>query len=92
MTDHSGPLRPESAERTSSRRTRESATGVAWWRVGMVWVVIAGPLLVVLAGLTTAVIAIRGADPVLSTGEKTSISERPAIQGRNHAATGPVPR
>ncbi|NWG74270.1 MAG: nitrogen fixation protein FixH, partial [Rubrivivax sp.] len=36
-----------------------------WWRVGMVWLVIGGPLAVVVAGIVTAVIAIRGADPVL---------------------------
>ena len=52
-----------------------------WWRVGMVWVVIAGPLAVVLAGIATAVIAFSGADTVVGTGAAT-----PALQARNHAA------
>lgn len=58
-----------------------------WWRVGMVWLVIGGPLIVVIAGLATAVIAVRGADPVLNTQDSSSFADRPAIQGRNHAAT-----
>lgn len=62
-----------------------------WWRVGMVWLVIGGPLTVVVAGVTTAIIAIRGADPVLTPAERAAFAERPALQGRNHAATGEVP-
>lgn len=52
----------------------------------MVWLVLGGPLAVVLAGIVTAVIAVRGADPVLSVEDKASFSQRPAVQGRNHAA------
>ena len=37
----------------------------AWWRVGPVWLVVGGPLVVVLAAIGTAVIAVKGADPVL---------------------------
>ncbi|HJV70220.1 nitrogen fixation protein FixH [Ideonella sp.] len=67
----------------------------SWWRVPMVWLVIGGPLTVVVASLATAVIAVRGADPVLGPGERGSVSERtstpdamtPALQARNHAAT-----
>lgn len=67
----------------------------AWWRVPMVWLIIGGPLAVVIASLATAVIAARGADPVLGPDERGGISERastpeamtPAIQARNHAAT-----
>ena len=57
----------------------------------MVWLVIGGPLVVVVASITTAVIAIRGADPVM-TKEEMDASARgqqsltPAIQARNHAA------
>lgn len=58
-----------------------------WWRVGMVWLVLAGPMVVVVAGITTAVIAVRGADPVLNTQDARTFSERPAVQGRNHAVT-----
>jgi hypothetical protein len=67
----------------------------AWWRLPIVWLVIAGPALVVVAGIATAFIAAHGADPVLSLRERGGISERsaapesltPAVQARNHAAT-----
>ena len=69
-----------------------------WWRHGHVWLVIAGPAAVVVAGLVTAVIAVRGADPLVSDGYSqrgTQINRQlareramaPAQQGRNHAAT-----
>ena len=38
---------------------------VAWWRVPHMWMVVGGPLVVVAAAIVTAVIAVRGADPVL---------------------------
>jgi hypothetical protein len=60
--------------------------GTPWWRFGIVWLVIAGPAVVVVAGLVTAAIAIRGADPVLNTEERSAFQDRPALQGRNHAA------
>ena len=74
---------------------RDDAKPTAWWRYPMVWMVIGGPLAVVIASVTTAVIAARGADPVLGTEERGGISERastpesmtPALQARNHAAT-----
>lgn len=70
-----------------------------WWKYGHVWLVLAGPLVVIVAGIVTAVIAIRGADPVidkdyyrkgieinrhLGNAEK---SMAPAQAVRNHAAT-----
>ncbi|HMM87325.1 MAG: nitrogen fixation protein FixH [Gammaproteobacteria bacterium] len=64
-----------------------------WWRVGMVWLVIGGPLTVVVAGIVTAVIAVRGADPVLDTSARRAsmapTATSPAVQARNHAATPP---
>jgi hypothetical protein len=63
----------------------------AWWRHPMMWLVIGGPLAVVLAAAITAVIAVQGADPVLRTKDvQQSRSAAPAMQARNHAAT-PVP-
>ncbi|MBP7522195.1 MAG: hypothetical protein KA896_17335 [Leptothrix sp. (in: Bacteria)] len=61
----------------------------------MVWLVVGGPLVVVVASLVTAFIAAHGADPVLTAEERGGISERsatpealtPAVQARNHAAT-----
>ena len=58
-----------------------------WWRHGMVWFVISGPAIVVVAGIATAVIAIRGADPLVDTRGSAGPQERPAVQARNHAAT-----
>jgi uncharacterized protein len=70
-----------------------------WWKHGYVWLVIAGPAVVVVAALATAWIAARSPDPVLGEErravviDKSSASARalmPALQGRNHAAT-PAP-
>ena len=58
---------------------------LAWWRVRMVWLVIAGPALVVSAGVVTTVLAVRGADTVVSARPPTA-SQAPALQARNHAA------
>lgn len=72
-----------------------------WWRYGLVWLVISGPAVVVVAGLVTAWIAIRMQDPVvdenyyqkgLNINKTLADQERlralsPALQGRNHAAT-----
>lgn len=57
-----------------------------WWREPMMWLVVGGPAVVVVAGITTAVIAIRNADPVLDTRAAPT-----AIQARNHVATPAVP-
>lgn len=59
-----------------------------WWRLPIVWMVIAGPALVVVAGVSTVVIAVRNVDPVLDTshGQVRNAAELPAAKGRNHAA------
>jgi hypothetical protein len=80
---------------SASSTLQNDAKPSAWWRYPMVWLVIGGPLAVVVASITTAFIAARGADPVLGTEERAGISERastpeamtPALQARNHAAT-----
>ena len=74
-----------------------------WWKFGMVWLVIAGPALVVIAGIATVWIAMRTPDPVVAEDyyrrgveiNKTLAAQRakallPALQGRNHAATPPA--
>jgi hypothetical protein len=60
--------------------------------------VIAGPLLVVVASFVTFYLAAHGQDPVLSSSAPTAQSEAgsgnalaPALQARNHAATGELP-
>lgn len=67
-----------------------------WWRFGLVWMVVGGPAVVVVAGLVTFYLAVSNPDPVLptygqSSSQTRSITHAPALQGRNHAATGELP-
>ena len=74
-----------------------------WWRWGHVWLLIAGPAAVVIAGVVTAVIAVRGQDPVVAgdyyrrgieinkTLRERDKANVPALQGRNHALTPAQP-
>lgn len=70
----------------------------AWWRYGHVWLIISGPLVVIVAGVVTAYIALKSPDPVLAEDyykrgieiNKTLEKQQglaPALQARNHAAT-----
>jgi hypothetical protein len=69
----------------------------AWWRFGMVWMVLAGPAVVVVASGITFYLAAVGQDPLLTVNPRTAqqarqgITHVPAMQGRNHAATGELP-
>ncbi len=68
----------------------DAASPEPWWRVGMVWLVIGGPAVVVAAAIVTAVIAVRGADPVIRDAQRPrteAAADMPAQQARNHAAT-----
>ena len=62
-------------------------TPAVWWRLPIVWMVIGGPALVVVASFVTLGLAIRHPDPVVSTVAGADMSEQPALQARNHAAT-----
>jgi hypothetical protein len=77
-----------------------------WWKFGHVWLVIAGPVIVVIAGFVTLYLAIAMPDPVVTEDyyrQGIEINRRadgaganpsalaPAIQARNHAATGIPP-
>lgn len=74
-----------------------------WWKFGHVWLVIAGPAVVVVASFITLFLALRSSDPVVTedyyrkgieinkTLEASPSSLAPALQARNHAATGVVP-
>jgi uncharacterized protein len=73
---------------------------IAWWKNPYCWLILVGPLTVIVAGLVTVWIAVKGADPVidanyyqkglaLSRGASPdSAALAPARQARNHAATG----
>ena len=79
--------------------SNSSSSQRPWWSFGHLWLVIAGPLLVVVASFVTFYLAANGQDPVLSksTAEvradapDTLTTLAPAVQARNHAATGTLP-
>jgi hypothetical protein len=70
-----------------------------WWSYGHLWLVLSGPLIVVVASFITFYLAANGQDPVLtqssgegkSTTAETLTTLAPAVQARNHAATGTLP-
>ncbi len=49
-----------------SRKSPAVTDTQPWYRYPMVWLVVGGPAVVVVAGIVTAVIAYRGADPVVT--------------------------
>lgn len=78
-------------DRLQNPPARGDAPHTPWWRIGMVWLVIGGPLVVVVASLVTTAIAVSGAEEVLTRpADVRSAADAPtlpAMQGRNHAAT-----
>lgn len=82
------------------------ATSAPWWKFGFVWMVFAGPAVVVVASLVTAYIAVTSSPNELvsednfRTGAEmnSSVSDAeraasmaPALKARNHAQTGVLP-
>lgn len=72
-----------------------------WWKERMMWLVIGGPLVVVVASFITLGLALSNPDPVIKPTVEISavaaqkgasasevFSQVPAMQGRNHSATG----
>lgn len=57
-----------------------------WWRIRMLWLVIGGPLAVVIASFVTLALALRYPETVLAPAAVASPAETPAVQARNHAA------
>lgn len=86
-----------------SNPTTSSNTPAPWWKFGHVWLVVSGPLIVVVASFLTFYIAVRGMDPIVDENYyqagldiNKSLAAKPeslapAMQARNHAATGVVP-
>lgn len=84
---------------SSNSSTATSPESQPWWKYGHVWLIIAGPVIVVIAGFVTLWLALARPDPVLEEdyyqrgldinktlkGSETSMT--PATKGRNHAAT-----
>jgi hypothetical protein len=71
-----------------------------WWKFGHVWLVVSGPATVVVASFFTLYLAIANPDPVIRGDAQHRADEQlkpelgstpnlaPAMQARNHAATG----
>jgi hypothetical protein len=87
---------------TPTLKNQSPAAAKPWWTFGMVWMIISGPAVVVVAAFATLYLAITIPDPVLPTeamNPRTAIENQgkleaamaPAIQARNHASTGVVP-
>lgn len=76
-----------------------------WWKFGYVWLVVAGPAIVVVAAFVTLYLAVTRPDPVITEDyyrqgieinktlgdDAQAASMAPALQARNHAQTGFVP-
>jgi len=58
-----------------------------WWRWPMVWLVISGPLVVMVASFATLTLALLYPDPVQVSAPAATTRDMPAVQARNHAAT-----
>ncbi len=76
---------------------------IAWWKKWHIWLIISGPIIVVIASFYTLYLAITIPDPAIDNYyrkgieiNKTLNAERdgmaPALQARNHAATGINPK
>ena len=74
---------------TSTRASGAAPESPDWWRLPIVWMVIGGPALVVVASFVTLTLAIRHPDPVLQAAPAKTHAEIPAVQARNHAAAPP---
>ena len=73
--------------------------GKPWWTFGHVWLVTAGPVIVIIAGFVTLWLAVSQPDPVIAedyyqrglnineTLKESGRDMTPAMKGRNHAAT-----
>lgn len=85
--------------------TKHNRPRAAWWREPMMWLVVGGPLAVVVASFVTLSLALKHPDPVLGVDEAADLRTEPpvarptaahapdaslvpALQARNHAATG----
>ena len=66
---------------SSTSPVHGSEASTAWWRLPIVWMVIGGPALVVVAGFATLALALIYPDPVLSTtpnaGKPSALTRKP---------------
>lgn len=84
---------------TTTQTAAAEQTSAPWWKFGHVWLVLSGPIIVIIAGFVTLWIAVTSPDPVIEedyyrkgieinkTLENPEKSFAPALKSRNHAAT-----
>lgn len=67
-----------------------TTTGRSWWREPMMYLVVGGPLTVIIASFFTLALALRHPDPPVQTRQVSADApnQQPAVTARNHAATG----
>lgn len=71
----------------TSAGSKKSENQPPWYRLPIVWMVIGGPAIVVVASLFTVGIAVKHVDPVIDvTKAPSQPGLAPAVQARNHAA------
>jgi len=79
---------------------RTTSNAAPWWQFGHVWLVVSGPLIVVLASFFTFYLAYSGMDALVTEADFPPGGQRvqsqpsnlaPAMQARNHAANGVAP-
>ena len=67
----------------------------AWWRFPMMWLIVGGPAVVVVASMLTLALAIHYPEVIIdehvpattAASQQDSAAMLPAIKARNHAAT-----
>ena len=83
----------------SSKSLLNPPQGAPWWTFSHVWLVIAGPAVVVIASFVTLYLALHSPNKVLDVEPSPQAQQQaagspsmaPAMLARNHAATGAVP-
>jgi len=67
-----------------------------WWKYGYVWLILSGPIVVIIASFITLSLALKTPDPVVDDYYRKGIEINkrleekellPAVEGRNHAVT-----
>ena len=80
-------------------RQQHPEDGRAWWKYPIVWMVVAGPVAVIIASLITWILIMRSPNEVLTqfqdVEDQALVQQKggqytPANRARNHAATGGV--
>lgn len=72
-------------------RPAQTLPMLPWWRVKMVWLVIGGPLAVVVASFVTLGMALSHPDPIVTETQPRDAAHVPAVAARNHAANPKQP-